>query len=34
MLHNAAYDFNDANLTVGVAYWTSLVQRFLEPATD
>jgi hippurate hydrolase len=32
MLHNAAYDFNDANLTVGAAYWTSLVQRFLAPA--
>jgi hippurate hydrolase len=32
MLHNAAYDFNDANLTVGAAYWTALVQRFLEPA--
>lgn len=34
MLHNAAYDFNDANLTVGAAYWTSLVQRFLAPAGD
>ena len=31
MLHNAAYDFNDANLPVGAAYWVSLVQRFLEP---
>jgi hippurate hydrolase len=31
MLHNAAYDFNDANLPVGAAYWTSLVQRFLQP---
>ncbi|RDK00340.1 M20 aminoacylase family protein [Paraburkholderia lacunae] len=29
MLHNAAYDFNDANLTVGAAYWTRLVERFL-----
>ncbi len=29
MLHNASYDFNDANLTVGAAYWTRLVERFL-----
>jgi hippurate hydrolase len=29
MLHNAGYDFNDANLPVGAAYWTSLVQRCL-----
>ena len=29
MLHNAAYDFNDANLAVGAAYWTRLVERFL-----
>jgi hippurate hydrolase len=29
MLHNAAYDFNDANLTVDAAYWTRLVERFL-----
>jgi hippurate hydrolase len=29
MLHNAAYDFNDANLTVGAAYWTALVESFL-----
>lgn len=33
MLHNAKYDFNDANLSVGAAYWTRLVERFLnEPA--
>ncbi len=33
MLHNARYDFNDANLSVGAAYWTRLVERFLnEPA--
>jgi hippurate hydrolase len=31
MLHNAAYDFNDANLPVGAAYWTALVERFLAP---
>ena len=30
MLHNAKYDFNDANLTVGAAYWTRLVERYLE----
>ncbi|VEI70586.1 M20 aminoacylase family protein [Serratia rubidaea] len=29
MLHNAAYDFNDANLTVGAAYWARLTERFL-----
>ena len=34
MLHNARYDFNDGNLTVGAAYWTRLVERYLaqEPA--
>jgi hippurate hydrolase len=29
MLHNASYDFNDDNLTIGAAYWTRLVERFL-----
>jgi hippurate hydrolase len=29
MLHNPAYDFNDEILTVGAAYWTRLVERFL-----
>ena len=29
MLHNAAYDFDDNNLTVGAAYWTRLVERYL-----
>ena len=29
MLHNARYDFDDQNLTVGAAYWTRLVERFL-----
>ena len=29
MLHNAAYDFDDGNLTVGAAYWTRLVERYL-----
>jgi hippurate hydrolase len=32
MLHNPRYDFNDELLTVGAAYWTRLVERFLEPA--
>lgn len=32
MLHNAKFDFNDGNLTVGAAYWTRLVERFLAPA--
>ena len=29
MLHNAKYDFNEQNLTVGAAYWTRLVEKFL-----
>ena len=29
MVHNSGYDFNDANLPVGSAYWTLLVERFL-----
>ena len=29
MLHNAAYDFDDGNLTVGAAFWTRLVERYL-----
>ncbi|CAG2149863.1 M20 aminoacylase family protein [Cupriavidus numazuensis] len=29
LLHNPAYDFNDENLTVGAAYWTRLVERYL-----
>lgn len=33
MLHNPRYDFNDANLTVGAAYWTRLVERFLSSST-
>ncbi len=32
MLHNPRYDFDDANLTVGAAYWTRLVETYL-PAT-
>jgi hippurate hydrolase len=29
MVHNPAYDFNDANLPIGAAYWVLLAQRFL-----
>jgi hippurate hydrolase len=29
MLHNAHYDFNDDNLTIGAAFWTRIVERFL-----
>ncbi|MFL9927482.1 M20 family metallopeptidase [Herbaspirillum lusitanum] len=29
MLHNAHYDFNDENVTLGGAYWTRLVERYL-----
>ncbi|MEW9586742.1 M20 aminoacylase family protein [Paraburkholderia sp. DGU8] len=29
MVHNPNYDFNDANLPVGAAYWARLVERFL-----
>ncbi len=32
MVHNAKYDFNDQNLTVGAAYWTRLAERFLAQA--
>ena len=32
MLHNARYDFNDDNLTIGAAFWTRLVERFLSEA--
>ena len=32
MVHNARYDFNDQNLTVGAAYWTRLAERFLAQA--
>ncbi|MCC6814431.1 MAG: amidohydrolase [Rubrivivax sp.] len=32
MVHNPGYDFNDANLPVGAAYWALLVERFLSDA--
>lgn len=32
MLHNPGYDFNDANLVTGAAFWSRLVERFLAEA--
>jgi hippurate hydrolase len=32
MVHNPGYDFNDANLPVGAAYWVRLAERFLVQA--
>ncbi len=29
MVHNPGYDFNDANIGMGSAYWVALVQRYL-----
>ena len=29
MVHNPGYDFNDANLPIGAAYWVLMAQRFL-----
>ncbi|MEX4003580.1 M20 aminoacylase family protein [Paraburkholderia sp. EG285A] len=29
-LHSATYDFNDENLIVGAAFWTRLVERYLQ----
>ncbi|MGJ7507249.1 M20 aminoacylase family protein [Variovorax sp. GT1P44] len=30
MVHNPGYDFNDANVAVGSAYWVLLAERFLN----
>ncbi|MEJ8811133.1 M20 aminoacylase family protein [Variovorax ureilyticus] len=30
MVHNPGYDFNDANVAVGSAYWVLLAERFLR----
>jgi hippurate hydrolase len=30
MVHNAAYDFNDACLPVGASYWVKLAEEFLR----
>ncbi|MFM2345516.1 MAG: hypothetical protein RL654_269 [Pseudomonadota bacterium] len=32
MVHHPGYDFNDASLPVGAAYWVRLAERFLVPA--
>ncbi|MCY1268786.1 Hippurate hydrolase [compost metagenome] len=32
LLHNPAYDFNDASLPYGASYWVKLVSAFLDPA--
>jgi hippurate hydrolase len=32
MLHNPKFDFADANLSIGAAYWTRLVEKFLATA--
>jgi hippurate hydrolase len=32
MVHNPGYDFNDANIPIGAAFWVKLAQRFLAPA--
>lgn len=32
MVHNPGYDFNDANVAVGAAFWVALTQRVLAPA--
>ena len=29
-LHNPKYDFNDANLPYGAAFWSQLAERFLR----
>jgi hippurate hydrolase len=29
-VHTSRFDFNDENLTIGAAYWTRLVERYLE----
>ena len=29
MVHNPGYDFNDAAMETGAAYWSLLVQRYL-----
>ena len=32
MVHNPGYDFNDANIGMGSAFWVALVQRYLAAA--
>jgi hippurate hydrolase len=33
MVHNPGYDFNDHNLPIGAAFWSRLVERFLDSPT-
>ena len=30
MVHNPGYDFDDANIAIGAAYWVALTERFLS----
>lgn len=30
MVHHPGYDFNDANVPVGGAFWVLLAERFLQ----
>lgn len=32
-VHNPGYDFNDHNLPIGAAFWSRLVERFLDSAS-
>ena len=34
MVHNPAYDFNDANVATGASYWIALVQSLLSPTAN
>ncbi|MBL8363418.1 MAG: amidohydrolase [Rubrivivax sp.] len=34
MVHNPGYDFNDANIATGSAYWVLLAERFLASKAD
>ncbi|CAM5179766.1 Hippurate hydrolase OS=Castellaniella defragrans OX=75697 GN=HNR28_001763 PE=4 SV=1 [Castellaniella defragrans] len=34
MLHNSSYDFNDALIPLGAAYWVSLARRYLQEPAD
>lgn len=33
-LHNTSYDFNDALIPLGAAYWVKLAQRALQPGSE
>ena len=34
MVHNPGYDFDDANLGIGAAYWVALVHELLSPTNE